>query len=58
MSYHDEIPAFDITSIHGYSNHMSFNTIFRVPKFDGDPYFAVDHVDRFATYTSKANVVH
>ena len=58
MSYLDEIPALDIASIPGCPNHVTFNMIFRVPKFDVDPSSAFDHVARFATYTSKVDVVH
>jgi len=58
MSYLDEIPTLDIANIPGYLNHVTFNMIFTVPKFDGDPSFAIDHVARFATYTSKVDVVH
>lgn len=49
MSYLDEFPTLDIASIPGYLNHVTFSMIFRVPKFDGDPYFVVYHVAIFAT---------
>ena len=56
MSFFDDFPALDIVRIPGRPKHLTWTIIRGVPKFDGDPIFAIDHVARFATYALKVDL--
>lgn len=54
----DEFLVLDTASIPGNSNHATWNVMRWKTKFDGDILSTLDHVSRFATYTSKFEVIH
>jgi len=58
MSFFDDFPALDITSIPGNPNHVTGRMVRGVPIFDGDPLSANYYVERFIAHASKEKVVH
>ena len=58
LSFFDKFPALDIASIPGHPNHVAGRMVCAVLVFDGDPLFAIDHVETFNAHASKEKVVH